>query len=152
ASAWKGEVASVVPDALDGCADADVVILRSDLNWWTVFGQLDRFSRQDDARGAEPPVFLVHGTDAPTARRDQYSDPDRIPAEARHPCQLVGRWWRALDEGTPRNGVLTAVEDYADGRERVSWQNIPGFGGTAIVVSEQLMTGRPAEFVTLLYA
>ena len=67
--------------------------------------------------------------DWPYGRRDLYYQPDTIPAEFRHPFAEKGivrgqsrlaevgglnsrNYQNALEEGGPKNGVLTAIEDF----------------------------------------
>jgi hypothetical protein len=105
----------------------DAVLLNGDLNYHTVYGDL--LAIADVARrtsGAFPTVILK-SMSWPYARRDMYYDPESIPGENRHDYErmgmtpwspgLVGRainapFFNACKEGGPRNGVLTAVEDF----------------------------------------
>ena len=104
----------------------DTILIDGDHNWYTVYNEL----RLIDERGLLRPggfVFL-HDVDWPYARRDLYYQPDTIPAEFRHPFAQKGMirgrrglaesggvnddLMNALEEGGPRNGVLTAIEDF----------------------------------------
>ena len=81
--------------------------------------------------GAVLPLLLLHDVGWPHGRRDDYYAPERIPAE-RPPADRRGRRAAsrtspgsapagcptaapAAREGGPRNGVLTAVEDFVAG-------------------------------------
>ena len=96
----------------------------------------------------------------PTAGGTSYYEPDRIPDESRQPYArrglLPGRrdlsdtgglnphLANAVEEGGPRNGVMTALEDFVaehDGSLRVVL--LPLYFGLAIVAAEQLLTARP---------
>ena len=98
----------------------------------------------------------MHDIAWPWARRDLYYAPDQIPAPFRHPydyhagvvldCPTLvpGRGFRgegqfaaAIREGGPRNGVLTAVEDFIDevresGRS-IAFAEIPAVFGLGIL-------------------
>jgi hypothetical protein len=104
----------------------DCVIIDGDHNWYTVFNELRLIHERSLLRPGGY-VFL-HDVGWPYARRDLYYQPESIPAEFRHPYAKKGMAPRqsalvevggtnaelmnALEEGGPRNGVLTAVEDF----------------------------------------
>ncbi len=104
----------------------DCIFIDGDHNWYTVFNEL----RLIDERALLRPggyVFL-HDVGWPYGRRDMYYQPDTIPGEFRRPFARKGmvrgqsaladdgginpKFLNALEEGGPRNGVLTAVEDF----------------------------------------
>ena len=74
------------------------------------------------------PLIFLHDIDWPYGRRDLYYDPSTIPAEFRHRYAKKGiapgrselldsggfnlHLDNATHEGGPRNGVLTAIEDF----------------------------------------
>ena len=96
----------------------------------------------------------------PTAGGTSTTSRDRIPDEFRQPyarrgllpgrrelCETGGlnpHLANALEEGGPRNGVLTALDDFVaehDGSLRVVL--LPLYFGLAIVADEQLLAARP---------
>jgi SAM-dependent methyltransferase len=116
--------------AIDGPIAAptafDCILIDGDHNWYTVFNELSLIR----ARALLRPggfVFL-HDVDWPYGRRDLYYQPSTIPAEFRHSFAQKGilrgqspltdagglnsDYLNALQEGGPRNGVLTAIEDF----------------------------------------
>jgi hypothetical protein len=119
------------PEVLSELQDADTYFVDGDHNWHTVHGELlalrDRLLAQ-----AAPAIAILHDVQWPCARRDQYYDPQRIPAEDRQPYTYkggiapgepgldehgfrgAGVFGVAEREGGPRNGVLTAVEDFIE--------------------------------------
>jgi hypothetical protein len=97
------------------------------------------------------PLLVFHDVCWPLARRDQYAAPDRIPAEHRHPygedIKLVPGnsgtaerglpfEWGALEEGGPRNGVMTAIEDFMAERDGLRLAVIPIFFGCGLLWPE----------------
>ena len=83
----------------------------------------------------------------PHGRRDAYWDSERIPAEHRqaletHPRILPGHpglvddglllYTSAVHEGGPRNGVLTAIEDFLDDRPELRLAIVPAFFGFGV--------------------
>jgi hypothetical protein len=98
-------------------------------------------------------VIALHDVDWPYGRRDMYYDPQTVPADSRQPHRRAGLLpgrdepghggvnWNldnAIHEGTERNGVRTAAEDFAeqsDGDWRLSF--VPGFHGLGIAVTAE---------------
>ena len=128
-------VAAPSLQAMPALSQIDAWVLDGDHNYFTVFNELviaDTLSRRD----GKPLLALLHDVSWPCARRDCYYAPDRIPAAHRHRYSydagvtldddgfVLNRGWRgngqfawALHAGGPRNGVLTAVEDFVAGAE-----------------------------------
>jgi hypothetical protein len=142
-------------DVLAEARAADAFLIDGDHNYYTVFHELTLIDAAVRAAGRPLLVFL-HDVSWPCARRDFYYAPDRIPAEWRQPHSyehgarlglpeaLFRRGWRgmgqfaiAMEEGGPRNGVLTAVEDFlaaADTSERpLCYAHIPAVLGLGVV-------------------
>ncbi|MEP3422233.1 MAG: class I SAM-dependent methyltransferase [Erythrobacter sp.] len=142
-------------DALKTCGAADAWFIDGDHNYYTVSHELAAIDAiQKDAD--RPLLAFLHDVSWPCARRDFYYAPDRVPAGWRHPHSydhgvklgeagvVEGRGFRgmgqfavALDDGGPRNGVLTAVEDFlrqADTDERpLYYVHVPAVFGLGVV-------------------
>jgi precorrin-6B methylase 2 len=131
-------------EALDGMPIPDAVIIDGDHNYYTVTGELQRIHR----RGPDvvSPLVMLHDVGWPLARRDSYHDPERIPEESRQPLaparDLSPEPSFAADrpfahtadrEGGPRNGGLTAVEDFIAGREGLRFALVPAFFGLGVL-------------------
>ena len=130
--------------ALPHAPAADAVIIDGDHNYFTVAEEL----RLIGERGALPLLFF-HDVGWPHGRRDDYFDAREIPAELRRPqagddgglvpgdpgLRPGGLPYprSAAQEGGPRNGVLTAVEDFAAGRPRVRLAVVPVFFGLGVL-------------------
>jgi Methyltransferase domain len=139
------------PDALRDVPAADAYVLDGDHTYWTVLAEL-RTIAELAGDGPHPLVFL-HDVGWPSGRRDQYYAPDTLPADAVHPHTwtegvapgvegVVDRGgWRgegsfalALHEGGPRNGVLTAVEDYrAESPVELVYAQVPSVFGLGVL-------------------
>jgi SAM-dependent methyltransferase len=125
----------------------DAVVIDGDHNYHTVAEELRLIGER--AAGADLPLLLFHDVCWPHARRDDYFAPELIPEDARHP--LAGENGgifpgdpglrpgglpyprSAAREGGPRNGVLTAVEDFVAARERLRLVVVPAFFGFGVV-------------------
>ena len=132
-------------DALPELAPADAYIVDGDHNYYTVSEELRLI---DAAAPDRLPLLLCHDVCWPHARRDSYYTPDAIPAEDRQPMAEGGQLfpgvssvhdgglvykWPAAHEGGPRNGVLTAIEDFVAGRNEIRLAIIPAFFGLGIL-------------------
>lgn len=131
--------------------DADAYLIDGDHNWYTVLNEC-RLVWENCERAKLPFLAFFHDVGWPCARRDLYYAPERIPAEARQPYSWergmtlgepgtidggfrgAGQFATALREGGPRNGVLTAIEDFIEGKEeRLLWARIPAVFGLGIL-------------------
>jgi hypothetical protein len=132
-------------DGLPHLTGQDVVIIDGDHNYYTVQEELRLIAEQ----AAALPLLLFHDVWWPHGRRDDYFAPDQIPAEYRQPIvgdeagifpEDVGTRADGLPyprsaahEGGPRNGVLTAVEDFVAGRDELRLVVVPAFFGFGAV-------------------
>ncbi len=147
-------------DVLQKLTGYDAVLIDGDHNWYTVFHELQYIEREAKRRGVFPLVFL-HDVEWPYGRRDLYYAPERIPATYRHPYsqQVVAHgsahllptgignenYVHALEEGGPRNGVRTAVEDFLrESSLSLSFIVIPGLHGLGILCSKDFLQQHPA--------
>jgi hypothetical protein len=122
----------------------------NDPNWHAVSAVLNALLAQAERQGRDFPVTFIANAGWPYARRDSYNDPAAIPEAFRHPHERAGvspgeraltglaglftGRYNATTENEPRNGVLTAVEDFVSGRaETLRFALIPGFFGLAVL-------------------
>jgi predicted O-methyltransferase YrrM len=136
-------------DALAELPPPDAVFIDGDHNWYTVTQELRIIAAR--AGEGELPLLLFHDVAWPHARRDDYFDPEQIPAECRQPftrgaglfpgvrgIRPGGLPYRAAaqHEGGPRNGVLTAIEDFMAEREGLRLAIVPAFFGLGVLWRE----------------
>jgi hypothetical protein len=132
-------------EAFQTMAIPEAMILDGDHNYYTVSEELRLLAERT---GDELPLLLLHDVGWPHGRRDDYFDPGQIPAEHRQPIAPesglypgvegtreggLPYHWPAAREGGPRNGVLTAIEDFVDGRDDLRLAVVPTFFGLGIV-------------------
>ena len=147
-------------DVLGSVAGADVALVDGDHNWFTVISELRLLAT--GARAAERPLPLVIAHDAgwPYGRRDMYYDPRSVPDEHRHDAARAGiapgrsalgnpginaGLWNATTEGGPRNGVLTAIEDFAaEHTEPTELLVLEGMHGLAVLCDRPRLEAAPA--------
>lgn len=136
-------------EALPEVVLPDAVIIDGDHNYYTVSAELQTlWGRAPDT---ELPLIFFHDVAWPHARRDAYYAPERIPEQHRQPIVAdtglvpgdpgVDEAGLPFDfvaerEGGPRNGVLTAIEDFVEGREGLRLAVMPIFFGFGVLWHE----------------
>jgi hypothetical protein len=127
---------------------SDTIILDGDHNYYTVSEELRIIAERAVEQERRLPLLLLHDVGWPHGRRDDYYVPEQIPAEYRQPIEPEGCLYPgdpgtrpgalpyhhpAAREGGPRNGVLTAVEDFMSDREQLQVTIVPTFFGMAVI-------------------
>jgi hypothetical protein len=127
----------------------DAAIIDGDHNYYTVSEELRIIGER--LQGARLPLLLFHDVCWPHGRRDDYYDVELIPPEHRQPLREGGGLHpdepgiragalpyrgAAAREGGPRNGVLTAVEDFVAARTGVRLAIVPAFFGLGVAWRE----------------
>lgn len=139
---------------------ADVVLIDGDHNHHTVSGELRLIAATAAAQDRPAPLVLLHDVCWPYGRRDMYYDPDRIPDDRRRPYGRGGMhpgspdlhdppaiglgFANAVHEGAPRNGVLTAVEDFVVSEDGWRLTVLPAIHGLGILATQQRIDQTPA--------
>jgi SAM-dependent methyltransferase len=134
-------------EALPRVPVPDVVIIDGDHNYYTVSQELRLIGER--AEGADLPLLLFHDVCWPHGRRDDYFALEQIPEEYRQPIAGSGNGLfpgepglspggvpyprSAAREGGPRNGVLTAVEDFVSDRDKLRLVVVPAYFGFGVV-------------------
>jgi hypothetical protein len=128
----------------------DAIVIDGDHNYHTVSEELATIAGRTG--GADLPLLLFHDVCWPHGRRDSYYAPERVPAENRgeivadttifpgEPGTGDGGLpypWTAAREGGPRNGVLTAIEDFAASQPGLRVAVMPMFFGFGLAWHEQ---------------
>jgi hypothetical protein len=134
---------------LAGLEPTDAVILDGDHNYFTVSEELRQIARQSE--GGSFPLVLLHDIGWPLGRRDSYHDASRMAPEGVQPgagpgfldpaepgLANRGLYYACVapSAGGPRNGVLTAVEDFIGEREGLRLAQVPQFFGLGVVWAE----------------
>jgi cephalosporin hydroxylase len=139
----------------------DVALIDGDHNWYTVVNELRLLARSAERAGAPLPILVMHDVGWPYGRRDLYYDPETIPEEFRQQYDERGLaqgntgllkrgglnpWMHnAVEEGGPRNGVMTALEDFLDEFDRpYRLVVVPVYFGLAVVAEQSVLDAHPA--------
>jgi hypothetical protein len=109
----------------------DCILIDGDHNWYTVFNELRIIHERNLLK--QEGTILLHDVTWPYGRRDMYYQPDTIPEQFKHPYQKMGmlygksnlattginsHHYNALHSDGPRNGILTAIEDFLNSYKR----------------------------------
>jgi hypothetical protein len=129
-------------EALQHIPIPDAIVLDGDHNYFTMEGEL----RIIEERADRFPLVMFHDVGWPLARRDSYHVPERVPEDRRQPMNPdVGLAPEpgfedprpfariAENEGGPRNGVLTAIEDFMAERNGYCFALVPLFFGFGVM-------------------
>lgn len=143
-------VPAASPAALEDIERADAYVIDGDHNYHTVRSELEVIEGKGEG-GHLSSVVLLQDIGWPCGRRDMYYAPERLPSDAVHPhtydkgvtldavgtveggFRSQGEFAIALEEGGPANGVLTAVEDFMEGREGLALAKVPAVFGLAVI-------------------
>lgn len=126
----------------------DVILIDGDHNWYTVYNELKIIENKFNQNNF--PLIFFHDISWPYGRRDLYYNPDTIPLEYLHKYEKLGmvpsqkklleiggintNLNNANDENTPKNGVLTAIEDFLNQTSlNLTFYKINGFNGLGIM-------------------
>lgn len=140
---------------------SDAVLIDGDHNWYTVFNELRLIEERSRTLSRPFPLVMLHDVGWPYGRRDLYYDPETIPPEYRQPHERRGmkvgfsglpesggmntHLYNATHEGGPRNGVLTAVEDFIEASEEpFELLIVPALHGFAVLAPASLVEGNEA--------
>jgi GT2 family glycosyltransferase len=151
-------------DALPQIEAPSAVLIDGDHNYYTVRRELEILGERPGSDGVFP-LVLLHDVAWPYGRRDLYYDPATIPDDDRLPWRRGGlrpdlpepsdevafnaHLANAITEGTPGNGVLTAVEDVLAARSDLHLEVLPVIHGLGIVYHRELPSLHP-EFGRVL--
>ncbi|WBF44020.1 HAD family hydrolase [Serratia rubidaea] len=132
----------------------DLYLVDGDHNYYTVTAELENiFSAASGKK-----ICILHDTNWPCGRRDFYYNPAQIPAEATNPLSWDKKLVRSSSEmqelgfygngsfaiseveNTPKNGVMTAIEDFISSNGKFKTISFPQFLGVTILFNEDLLS------------
>ena len=125
-------------NVLPNLRDYDAIFLNDDPNWYTVYNEL-KIIKENNREF--PLVFICHNV-FPHKRRDSYINPDIIPEKFRNEfsnkfeyldISVVDGFYHATQENTPKNGVLTAIEDFLTENPSIEIMDIKLVNGITIL-------------------
>ena len=123
---------------LSNFKDYDAILLNDDSNWYTVFQELSIIRKNNSSF----PLVFVCNNKFPNKRRDAYSNPAKIPSEFINEYSeelnygnliFFDEFFHAVEENTPKNGVLTAIEDFLSENDNIKMLNINFLNGISLL-------------------
>ena len=142
----------------------DAVIFDGDHNYYAVSQDLELI--EERSPDGQIPLLIVHDVSWPHGRRDVYFEPEAIPTDDRQPMAHevkiapgnpgladggLAYNWIAAREGGPRNGVLTAVEDFVSSHAGLRLAVVPAFFGFAILWAQAAPWGAAVAEIVAPY-
>lgn len=140
--------------AIRAAEHPDLVLLGGDPNWSSVTNELNLLRRLSAERSQDFPCVLARQIGWPYGRRDMYARPELV--EEKHPYAYQGMapgepglvefgvnasLANAAHEGGPRNGILTAIEDFVSTAPfEVRFHQLPALGGLGVLAPATRMT------------
>lgn len=139
----------------------DIALIDGDHNWYTVYNECRLLREASRREGTHLPLMVLHDVGWPYGRRDLYYDPSNIPEHEQQPWDTRGMMpgrtallkgggmninlANAIEEGGPRNGVRTGLDDFiAEHDQPLRQLVIPIYYGLAIVAEEAYLDDHPA--------
>lgn len=125
-------------NVLPNLFDYGAIFINDDANWYTVFNELNIIKNNNEEF---PLIFMVNNV-FPNKRRDSYINPEFIPKERRNEfidsfpindILISDGLYHALEENTPQNGVLTAIEDFLNENKNIAIMDIGFLNGMIIL-------------------
>ena len=131
----------------------DAIFINDDPNWYTVFNELNLIKKN---YLNFPLVFICHNK-YPHKRRDSYINPDKIPNEYKHDCcrdlpvkyeennknknaMIEDGFCHAIYKDTPKNGVLTAIEDFLNENLSLNLLELNFLEGISLIYEDSFNT------------
>jgi glycosyltransferase involved in cell wall biosynthesis/uncharacterized protein YhbP (UPF0306 family) len=150
--------------ALPQIDDYDVILIDGDHNWYTVYNELKIVENKFKGKGKFP-VIIAHDIGWPYGRRDLYYNPENIPPYFQQPYKKMGilpnklqlvenkglnaHLYNAIYENNPKNGVLTAIEDFLEESNRsLSFEKIHGFHGLGVIFENTEENAKIKDFLS----
>ena len=137
-------------NVIAGLPKFEAALIDGDHNWYTVYNELCQISTLHEHNPDIFPVIFFHDIGWPYGRRDLYYSHTTIPEAFRQPFKCKGIQYNqselsgdlglnsslnnAEHEGGPRNGVLTAIEDFIEQSSiEFTFHKIPVYFGIGIM-------------------
>lgn len=142
-------------NVLDQLKEYEAIFINGDPNWYTVYNELNLIKKNNP----NFPLVFVCNNKYPHKRRDSYINPEKIPEEFKNECcndlpilyekdaetkqtMVKDGFCHAIQKDTPKNGVLTAIEDFLKENPTLKFLEINPLEGISLIYE-------PSEIVDL---
>ncbi len=119
--------------------DYEAIFINDDPNWYTIFNELNIIKKNNK----EFPLVFICNNIFPHKKRDSYKNPDVIPDEFKNEfsrqlflsddIKIKDNFYHAIKENTPKNGVLTAIDDFLEINKSIGIMDIKFIDGITIL-------------------
>lgn len=120
-------------DSLPNLKNYDAIFIDDDPNWYTIFNELNIIKNTNE----NFPLVFICNNKFPNKTRDSYSNPNKIPKKFRQkytkklPIYYNNKkiivndgFYHAHEENTPKNGVLTGINDFLSENSHIGKMNL----------------------------
>lgn len=131
----------------------DAIFIDDDSNWYTLYNELNIIKKNNSNF---PNVFICNNK-YPYKRRDAYTNPKKIPKENINEysdefpifykednetkyTMVKDGLYHAIDKDTPKNGVLTAIEDFLKENPKLEHLKINPIEGISLIYQPSKIT------------
>lgn len=133
-------------DILPTLNSFDAIFINDDPNWYTLHSELNLIKKNN----INFPLVFVCNNKYPHKRRDSYSNPKNIPKKFRNDfcdelcikyienndvkhTKIKDKFYHAIYENTPKNGILTAIEDFLKENNNLNILEINPLEGISLI-------------------
>lgn len=121
----------------------NAIFINDDPNWYTTYNELNLIKNNN----SKFPLVFISNNKYPHKRRDSYINPDKIPKqyineydndlkiqkENKEYISINDGLYHAKKENTPKNGVLTAIDDFLKENPYLTIMEINPFEGIYLI-------------------
>ena len=125
--------------------DYEAIFINDDPNWYTIFNELNIIKKNNK----EFPLVFICNNIFPHKKRDSYKNPDVIPDEFKNEfsrqlflsddIKIKDNFYHAIKENTPKNGVLTAIDDFLEINKSIGIMDIKFIDGITILYPKMIL-------------
>lgn len=136
-------------NVLPNLRNIDAIFINDDPNWYTVYSELNLIKKTN----SNFPLVFICNNKYPHKRRDSYSNLDNIPNEYKNECcnkliieyvddnemkytEIEDGFCHAIHNNTPKNGVLTAIEDFLNENLSLKILDINSLEGLSLIYKD----------------
>ena len=143
-------------EILSNLSNYDAIFIDDDPNWYTIFSELTIIKKTNDTF----PLVFVCNNKFPNKRRDSYSNFNSIPKKFRQKytkelpiyynnekITIFDGFYHACDENTPKNGVLTGIEDILIDNSHIGMMKINFIEGITILYGRLSVNQKRIEII-----
>ena len=139
-------------NSLPNLKDIGAIFIDDDPNWYTTYSELNLIKSYSHF-----PLVFICNNKYPHNRRDSYYDPNNIPSEYKNDycnylpveyfengevkyAKIEDGLYHAINSNTPKNGVLTAIEDFLNENGSFKFLEINSLEGISLIYEDSTIS------------